>query len=92
MYIQKSRHFAKSNTICVTFLFTKIQTLYLTQFFMKVFKLAFIYIQKGWHVALRDVFIYKKPDTLRYVIFYVIFEIGGGGGGIVNYQNKFTFR
>ena len=30
---------------------------------MKVLKLAFIYIKKAWHFALREVFIYKKPDT-----------------------------
>ena len=29
-YIQKSRHFAKRKTICVTFLYTKIETLYVT--------------------------------------------------------------
>ena len=30
---------------------------------MNFLKLAFIYIQKAWHFVLRDVFIYKKPDT-----------------------------
>ena len=50
-YIQKSRNFAKSKTICVMFL------------------------------------IYKKPDILCYTIFYVIFEIGGGGG-TGNFQLK----
>ena len=29
---------------------------------------------------LRNVFIYKNPDTLRYVVFHGIFEIVGGGG------------
>ena len=43
----KARHFAKSKTISVTFLFTKIWTLYVTQFFKKFLKLAFIYIQKA---------------------------------------------
>ena len=43
IYKQKSRHFEKSKTICVTFLFTKIQTLYVMRFFMKFLKLAFIY-------------------------------------------------
>ena len=65
IYIQKSRHFAKSKAICVTFLFTKSQTLYVTRFFMKFLKLAFTYIQKAWHFALRDIFIYKNPDTLK---------------------------
>ena len=46
IYIQKSRHIAKSKTICVTFLFTKIQTLNVTQFFMKKF---------NWHL-----YIYKN--------------------------------
>ena len=54
IYIQKSRHFAKSKTICVTFLFTKIHTLHVTQFSMGFLKLAFIY---------------KNQDTLRYVTF-----------------------
>ena len=52
IYKKKSRHFEKSKTICVTFLFTKIQTLYVMRFFMKILKLAFVY---------------KKHDTLRYV-------------------------
>ena len=30
---------------------------------------------------MRYVFDIKNPDTLRYAIFYVIFEIGGGRGG-----------
>ena len=42
-YILKSRHFPKSKNICVTFLYTKIQTLYVTLFFMNFLKLAFIY-------------------------------------------------
>ena len=52
LYIQEARHFSKSKTICVTFLFTKNPTLYVTQFFMKFLKLAFIYIQKELHFAL----------------------------------------
>ena len=52
--IKKSRQLAKSKTISVTFLYTKIWTLYVTRFFMKFLKLAFIY---------------KKDDTLRYVRF-----------------------
>ena len=47
IYIQKARHFAKSKTICVTLLFTKSQTLYVTQFSMIFFKLEYIYIQKA---------------------------------------------
>ena len=33
--------------------------------FMKILKLAFIYIQKEGHFALRDVFKNKKPDTSK---------------------------
>ena len=65
VYIPKPRHFEKSKTICVTFLFTKIQTLCFTRFFMKFLNLAFIYMQKSWHFALHDVFIYKNPDTSK---------------------------
>ena len=39
-YIQKARHFAKTMTICVRFLYTKIITLYVTRFFIEVMKLA----------------------------------------------------
>ena len=53
-YIQKARHFAKIKTVWVTFLYTKSKTLYVTRFFMKFLKLAFIY---------------KKNDTLRYLMF-----------------------
>ena len=55
-YIQKSGHFAKNKTISVTFLYIKSTTLYVTRFFMKILKLAFIY---------------KKHVTLRCVTFYL---------------------
>ena len=42
LYLQKYRHFAKSKTICVTFLYTKSKTIYVIQFFIKMLKLAFI--------------------------------------------------
>ena len=56
-YIQRARHFAKSKNICVTFLFTKIQTLYVTQYFMKYIYIYIMtrcvtwgfYIQKAKH-------------------------------------------
>ena len=73
IYIQKARHFAKIRTICVTFLFTKIHTLYLTQFFHEFLKLAFVYIKKAWHFSFCDVLyrkihtLRKKQDNLRYV-------------------------
>ena len=54
VHIQITRHFEKINTICVTFLYTKDQTLYVTRFFMKILKLSFIY---------------KNNDTLLYVTF-----------------------
>ena len=58
-YIQKSRHFAKSKTICVTFLYTKIWTLCVTQFFIEFLKLA----EEG------SIFICKKQCTLRYILY-----------------------
>ena len=58
IYIQKFRHFDKSKTICVPFLFTKTQKLYFTWFFMKFLKEAFIYI-------------FKMHDTFCYVTFYI---------------------
>ena len=30
---------------------------------MKLLELTFLYIKKAWHFSLRDVFIYKNPDT-----------------------------
>ena len=72
---QKARHFSKSKKIYITFLFTKIQTLYVPWFFMKILKLAFIYKK---HDTLQYVtFLYtkihtlrKKQDNLRYVFIY----------------------
>ena len=52
--IQKSGHFAKIKTISVTFLYTKIQTLLITRFFMKLLKMTFIH---------------KNHSTFRYVTF-----------------------
>ena len=76
IYIQKSRHFSKSMTLCVTFLFTKRHTFCVTQFFMNFFKLASINIYKE-HVTLRYNFFYKisltlrkKEDNLGYVFLY----------------------
>ena len=55
VYREKLRHFTKGKTIYVKFFFTKIQTLYITRFFMNVW---------NWYL-----YIYKKRDTLRYVMF-----------------------
>ena len=38
--------------------------------------------KKARQFALRFL-IYKNPDTLRYIIFHVIIEIGGGGGAFL---------
>ena len=51
---QKERQFALR-------FYTKIQTVYVTQFFM-IFKI-FIYIQKPWQFTLRAVLTYKNLDT-----------------------------
>ena len=74
-YIQKSGHLAKSKTISVTFLYTKSNKCHVTQFFMSILKLNFIYKK---HYTLRYVaFLYKrseplrkKQDNLRYVFIY----------------------
>ena len=67
IYMHKARHVSKSKTICVTFLFTKIPTLYVTRFLMKFLKLAFIYIQKARLFSLLDVFLYQRPNTSKKV-------------------------
>ena len=46
----------------VSILYTKSRTLYVTRFFKTFLKVG-IYILKARHFALRDFFIYKKPDT-----------------------------
>ena len=64
LYIQKSRHFLKSKTICVTFLFTKRKTLYVTRFLVKYLILASIYISN--HGTLCSVtFLFTKSQTLQ---------------------------
>ena len=55
-------NFQKSKIICVTFLYTKSKKLYVARIFYENVEVL-IYIQKEWHFALHDVFIYKKPDT-----------------------------
>ena len=65
----------KARLFPVTFLYTKIKILYVTQFFMKILKLAFLYKN---HETFRYVrFLYtksqtlsKKQDNLRYVFIY----------------------
>ena len=73
-YIQKARHFSKSWTISVKFLYIESYTFHVTGFFMKILRLAFIYKK---HDTLRYVtFLYtksqtlrKKQDNLRYVLY-----------------------
>ena len=55
---QKCRIFVYNNVSQIVLLFSKC--------------LAFFYIQKSWHFALRDVFIYKKLDTWQKVRQFVI--------------------
>ena len=70
-YIQKARHFAKSKTICDTFLYIKSLTLCVTRFFIKFLKLAeggciFIFEKQ---CTLCYIFKRKKQCTLRYVLY-----------------------
>ena len=74
-YKQKGRHFSKSNTISVMSLYTKIQTLYVTRFFMKFLKLAFIYKKHdtlcyGTFLYTKSQTLRKKQDNLRYVFMF----------------------
>ena len=67
-YIEKPWYFAKSKIICVTFLYKKIRTLYVTQFFVEFLKLAEeggnFYLPKK-QCNLRYIFTCKKQCTLR---------------------------
>ena len=66
LYTQKNLDtLHNSKTICVTFLFTKIQTFQVMQFFIKSLKLAFIYIQKASHFSFCESLLNKKSDTLK---------------------------
>ena len=85
-YMQKERHFSKSNTISVMFLYTKSHILYVKQFFMKcsswnIYKKhdtfcygTFLYAKtqtlRKKQDNLRYVFMFKNPDTLHYAIFH----------------------
>ena len=71
-YIKKFRNFSKSKTISITFLYTKIQTL-----FKKLDNSRYVFKYKKpytWRYGifmkfLKLAFIFKKHDTLRYVTF-----------------------
>ena len=95
-YIQKARHFSKTKTIFVKFLYTKKpDTLHYT-IFHEIFEVG-IYIQKAWHFALQDIlytklrhfakrnticvtFLHKKPDTFCSTNFHGILNLEEGGG------------
>ena len=62
--VQNAGYFEKSKIICVMFYSQKSRHITL-RYFYEDLELAFIYIQKSWQFALRDGFIYKKPDTLK---------------------------
>ena len=55
--------YTKSKTISVTFLYTERMTLYVTQFFMKYCKFAFIY--KKYDILRYLKFLYTKSLTLK---------------------------
>ena len=93
-YIQKARHFAKSMTIPVTFLYKNKITLF-PPIFHEIFEVG-IYIQKAWHFSLCEFLIQKfrhitkrKTICVRFYIqkskhfalrnFHGIFEISWGG-------------
>ena len=63
-YLQKFWHVARNKTICVTFLYTKIGTVCVTQCFIFIFNWYF-FMQKTIHFAIN--FHMQKQCTLRYV-------------------------
>ena len=69
VFIKKSRHFAKSKTICVTFLFSKIRTLCITRFSYNFWNRprggGHFYMQK--QCTLRYISVSKKQCTLRHI-------------------------
>ena len=79
-YIQKARHSAKSKTISVTFLYTKIMTLYVKQILMKFLKLAFIYknhdtLGYATFIYIKSRTLLKNQDNLRSVFIYKIWTL-----------------
>ena len=56
MYTKIQTLFKKQVNLRYVFIY-KSQTLSVTRFFTKIKKLAFIWIKKAWHFALREVFI-----------------------------------
>ena len=71
VYIQKARHFAKTKTICDTFIYTTIRHFCFTRFSFNFWNFrrggGYVFIKK--QCTLRDIFILKKQYTLRYVAF-----------------------
>ena len=86
--IKKSRHYAKNNTIFVTFFIQKPGTLRYA-IFHGIFEIGVgwghFYMQKAMHFALHFymekkctlsyVFTYKKPDTLGYIFIFKAYRI-----------------
>ena len=73
----KSRHFAKSRKICITFLYTKTLTLCVTRFLLNFWnwrRWRDILICKK-QCTMRHIFISKKQRTLRYVFISEIYRI-----------------
>ena len=90
--LQKSRQFAlrfiykKPDTLRYNFFLKKIEIgVYIKKTWHFALHDFFIYkiqtLRKNQD-NLHCVFIYKKPETLRYAIFCWIFKIGGGGGEV----------
>ena len=71
-YIQKARHFAKSETICNMFLYTKIRHYSVTQFFIEFLKFA----EGGGHLFTKNnnvlcvTFLYWKNNALCVTLLY----------------------
>ena len=95
-YKQKKRHFSKSKTMSITFLYTKSLTLYVTRFFMKfwngnlytksmtLFVMWCLYIQKYTHFekfkTIWITFFYTKSLTLYVTQFFMGFLKLAEGG------------
>ena len=71
VYIQKARHFAKSKTICDTFLYQKIRHFCVTRFFIEFLKFA----EGGGHLFIKKnvlcmTFLYLKINALCVTLLY----------------------
>ena len=88
--IQKARHFTLRNV------YENVEGgIYIQEAWHFALHVVFIYkkldtSKKARQFALR--FYIKNPDTLHYAVFHWIFEIGGGGGGILFCKKQYTLR